>query len=205
LKNKALQTRLSEEVLQFMHSRKSLQLASLQADGSPYASYAPFAIGEDCLYVLLSEIAGHANNLQRDPRASVLVVEDEDSAGELFARIRVNYSVSAQLLAPESEAWQEALGHLVARLGQRPLNLSKLQDFKMFRLVPKGGRYVKGFGRAYTLAGNTLAGEVVNHLTDGHKPRAERAQGCLSQKITRTPPSTVRPGCGAKSLMNEAL
>ena len=150
MKNKALQTRLSDEVMTFLQSRKSLHLASLGVDGAPFASYAPFAVGEECLYVLLSEIATHGINLQRNPRASVLVVQDEDTAAE-------------------------ALGYLSARHGQRPINLSKLQDFKMFRLNPRGGRYVKGFGKAYSLAGNTLAGEALTHLTDGHKPRAGSA------------------------------
>ena len=77
MKNKAMQSRLATEVLDFIHSRKSLQLASLGADGAPYASYAPFAIGDDCLYVQLSEIAVHAVNLQRDGRASVLILEDD--------------------------------------------------------------------------------------------------------------------------------
>ena len=173
MKNKALQTRLSQEVLDFIASRKSLQLATLAQDGTPYASYAPFAIGDDCLYVQLSEIAAHGVNLQYNPLASVLVLEDEDSAEELFARIRVNYSVRADLLEHQSPAWRLALERLTARHGERVANLSKLQDFRMFRLVPTGGRYVKGFGRAYSLAGQTLAGEVVTHLTDGHKPRQQ--------------------------------
>jgi putative heme iron utilization protein len=177
MKNKALQTRLSTEVLDFIHSRKSLQLATLLEDGSPYASYAPFAIGEDCLYVLLSEIAVHGSNLQRDPRASVLIVEDEDTAGELFARIRVNYAMDVEFLDHGSDDWQAGLEQLVDRHGERPLNLSNLQDFKMFCLRPTSGRYVKGFGRAFTLAGNTLAGEVVTHLIDGHVPREAATTG----------------------------
>ncbi len=171
MKNKAMQTRLSTEVLDFIQSRKSLQLATLLEDGAPYASYAPFAIGEDCLYVLLSEIAVHGANLQRDPRASVLIVEDEDTAGELFARIRVNYSMDVEFLEHGSDSWRDGLQQLAERHGERPINLSNLQDFKLFRLRPTSGRYVKGFGRAFTLAGNTLAGEVVTHMTDGHKPR----------------------------------
>lgn len=171
MKNRALQIRLSDEVMTFLQSRKSLHLASLGEDGAPFASYAPFAVGEECLYVLLSEIATHGINLQRNPRASVLVVQDEDSAAELFARIRVNYAVEAQLLPHKSPEWQVALGYLSARHGQRSINLTNLQDFKMFRLNPRGGRYVKGFGKAYSLAGNTLAGEVLTHLTDGHTLR----------------------------------
>ena len=160
MKNKALQTRLGNEVLEFIHSRKSLQLASLGADGAPFASYAPFAIGDDCLYVQLSELATHGINLQRNPRVSVLVIEDEDSAEEVFARVRVNYAMEARLLARESDEWQVAMAQLTARHGERPASLSNLQDFRMFRLAPLGGRYVNGCGRAYSLAAGSLTGEA---------------------------------------------
>ncbi len=171
MKNKAMETRLSQEVLDFIHSRRSLQLASIREDGTPYASYAPFAIGEDCLYVILSEIAIHAVNLRLNPAASVLIIEDEDGASELFARMRVNYSVRAELLEYRSDAWDTGIDRLSERLGERPRKLGELRDFRLFRLLPRGGRYVKGFGKAYDLAGNSLAGLEVNHLREGHRAR----------------------------------
>lgn len=175
MKNTALQTRLSDEVLELLHSRRSLQLATVCEDGSPYASYAPYAIGEDCLYVLLSDIAVHGLNLLHEPRASVLVIEDEDTAGELFARIRVNYRVKAREIPVGESDWEHGVALLESRHGERPRKLSQLADFRLFRLSPLGGRYVKGFGRAYDLAGATLAGEILNPMTDGHKPREAAA------------------------------
>ena len=172
MKNKQMESRLSDEVMQMIEGRKSLQLATLDADGQPYASYAPYGIGEHCLYVLLSDIAIHALNLRNHPRASVLIIEDEDTADELFARKRVNYSVRAQLLDYDSEDWHQAMTALVSRHGERPRNLGEHSDFKMFRLIPQRGRYVKGFGKAYDLEGETLAGESLVHLRDGHKQRA---------------------------------
>lgn len=171
MKNKAMENRLGDEVLTFINSRRSLQLASLDQEGVPFASYAPFAVGEECLYVLLSEIALHARNLLANPTASVLIIEDEDSASELFARIRVNYTVRAEHLEFDTVDWEAAMQALAARHGDRPRKLGEHADFKMFRLVPERGRYVKGFGKAYTLAGESLAGEVVDHLRDGHKIR----------------------------------
>lgn len=164
MKNKTMQSRLSAELMEFIRSCRSLQLASLGADGAPFASYAPFAIGDNCLYVMLSELADHGVNLQRDSRASVLIIEDEAAAAELFARVRVNYSVTAQLLEHGSGAWQDGLACLMDRLGEFPHQLSQLADFKLFRLVPTGGRFIKGFARAYNLAGNTLAGEELQHI-----------------------------------------
>lgn len=172
MKNKVLESRLNDEVIAFIHSRKTLLLSSLTIDGMPYASYAPFAIGDNCLYVLLSDIAVHATNLQSNPEASVLIVEDEDSCREIFARLRVNYRVLAETIAVGTSDWTLGIDTLATRLGSRINNLSQLTDFKLFKLIPQGGRYVKDFGRAYTLAGNTLAGEVVEHMRDGHKTRA---------------------------------
>lgn len=171
MKNVKMESRLNTEILRFIRSRRSLQLATLDQEGQPYASYAPFAIGTDCLYVLLSEIAVHAVNLQLNPVASVLIIEDEDTADELFARIRVNYRVRAANLTYGSDHWHTGMNALIDRHGERPRNLGEHTDFRLFRLTPTGGRYVKGFGRAYTLAGETLAGESVDHLRDGHKSR----------------------------------
>ncbi len=172
MKNKAMEARINHEVLEFLDSRRSLQLATLGEDGAPYASYAPFAADGDCLYVILSEIAIHARNLQWHPTASVLVIEDEDSADELFARRRVNYRVQAELLPYGSEAWHKGMAQLVKRHGERPANLGRHADFKMFRLEPTRGRYVKGFGKAFELAGGGLAAGAVDHLRDGHRARS---------------------------------
>lgn len=172
MSNEKLQEKVQEEVQSFIQSRKSLQLATSGANGEPYASYAPFAVGDECIYVLLSEIAVHAANLKENPKASVLIIEDEDSAGELFARIRVNYVMDADFIEFEAEGWQQGIETLAARHGERINNLSKLDDFKLFKLKPTGGRYVKGFGRAYNLMGNRLAGEEVGHMRDGHKKRS---------------------------------
>lgn len=171
MKNKKMQERLGNEVVEFIHSRKSLMLSTVKEDGSPYASYAPFAIGDECFYVLLSEIAIHATNLQHTPLASVLIIQDEDAADELFARIRVNYAVSAEHIEFESELWDHGIGVLAERHGKRINDLSQLADFKLFKLKPTGGRFVKGFGRAYSLEGGTLSSEITSPMTDGHKKR----------------------------------
>lgn len=165
------QENIQQEIIDFITRRKTLQLASINPEGLPFSSYAPFAIGENCLYVLLSEIALHAINLKTNKNASALIIEDEDSADELFARIRVNYSLKAELIEPEAKTWQEGIDTLQNRHGERIKNLSALSDFCLFKLVPQGGRYVKGFARAYTIEGNTLSGTSINHMRDGHKKR----------------------------------
>lgn len=144
MKNIAMQNRLEEEILSFIQSRKTLQLASITETGDPFASYAPFAIGNQCLYVLLSDIAIHALNLKANNKASALIIEDEESANELFARVRVNYQLNAKCIELQHDEWEEGIQLLVNRHGQRSKQLSELDDFNLFKLTPTSGRYVKG-------------------------------------------------------------
>lgn len=156
MKNQKMAARLGAEVIAFIETRKSLFLSSLCDDNKPYASYAPFAIGDDCLYILLSELAVHGVNLQKNPLASVLIIQDEDTAEQMFARVRVSYRVEAQLIVPASADWPLGIARLAQRHGQRIEQFSELPDFKLFRLLPQGGRFVKGFGKAYQLTGMSL-------------------------------------------------
>lgn len=171
MKNKGLEQQISDEIMMMVNSRKTLMLSTLDENNHPYASYAAFAVGRDCLYVLVSDIAVHGVNLRIHPQASVLIIEDEDSAIELFARLRVTYQVEAEWIQVESDAWHVGIALLTERHGQRITNLSQLSDFRLFKLKPRGGRYVKGFGKAYQIDGGTLAGESLEHLRDGHRKR----------------------------------
>lgn len=174
MNNKGLEKEIRDEILHHLSQRRSLMLSSLDRDGLPYASYAPFAIGDDCLFILISEIAVHAINLQLHPQASVLIIEDEDTAAELFARLRVFYRVRAELLDPDSPDWQQGIACLQERHGERIKGLSQLADFKLFRLHPEGGRYVKGFGKAYQIEGGSLSGERLSHLRGAHIKRERK-------------------------------
>ncbi|MEM9397850.1 MAG: pyridoxamine 5'-phosphate oxidase family protein [Pseudomonadota bacterium] len=169
--NKALEQRLNEEVLEFIRDRRSLQIASVDQDGVPFASYAPFAADDRSFYVVLSDIAVHGKNLLQESRGSVLLIEDEDAAEELFARRRVSYQIRAEAPEVDSAEWSTGVELLEERLGKMPRMLSELDDFRVFRLHPVSGRYVKGFGAAYALAGGLLGQASVDHLTDGHRSR----------------------------------
>jgi putative heme iron utilization protein len=171
MNNKGLEKEISNEIISMIESRNSLMLSSLTEEGVPYASYAPYAIGDNCLYVLISEIAVHGKNLQLNPEASVLIIEDEDSAEELFARLRVVLKVNAQVMEIDSDGWNIGLNALVERHGDRISSLSQMSDFKLFKLNPMGGRYVKGFGKAYQIEGGSLGGTSLSHLREGHTKR----------------------------------
>lgn len=49
-----LQNRLQPEIREFRDSCRTLQLATVDGEGNPNASYAPFVLQEDGYYVLIS-------------------------------------------------------------------------------------------------------------------------------------------------------
>lgn len=171
MKNTALESRLSNEISALLTQQKTLQLATLDDEGKPYASYAPFAVMDQCIYLLLSEVAVHAKNLQQHPIASVLIIEDEAHSENIFARIRVNLQLSCEHLALNSAQWQQGVNCLTERHGEMITHLSTMSDFHCFKLTPHKGRYVKGFGKAFAFE-NSLNGETLTHLKEGHKKRA---------------------------------
>jgi putative heme iron utilization protein len=192
MKNKGLEQRLGDEIIDFLNTRKTLNLASLDEDGYPYASYAPFAIGDDCIYVLLSDIAIHGKNLRNNEKAAVQIVEDESEAATIFARIRVNYQVRAEEIALNTEEYTAGIEILANKHGERINKLAELSDFNLFRLTPLGGRYVKDFGRAFAIAGNTLSGESIDRLRDGHKARVIVSEPNTSSESAQANDSTAK-------------
>ena len=154
--NKPSQESLIEEIRCFRQQQKSLILSSLSPNNIPLASYAPFIEDEQgCFYLLLSDLAGHSINLQnhqnKQSTLSILLIEDEQTAGNIFARKRLSYNCQVTSWSREHPHWQEKIEQLQERFGKTIEVLAALTDFKLYVLKPVEGQYVRGFGQAYTL------------------------------------------------------
>lgn len=147
---------IMEEILQFRQQKKTLIIASCSAERNPLASYAPFIEGEaGDFFLFLSSLAGHSVNLKRhheqQSNTSILLIEDEQSARNLFARKRLTYSCNVSIWPREHPKWQEVIDKLQERFGKIIEVLSGLGDFDLYCLTPVEGNYVRGFGQAYEL------------------------------------------------------
>lgn len=167
IRRERLQNRLEPEVQAFRDSRKTLQLATINAEGIPNATYAPFAFDSSAYYILVSDIAAHGRNLKNNRNVSILMIEDESECKHIYARKRLTFDTRAELVERDTQAWQQGVDALQARFGEIIDNLSQLGDFNLYRLIPESGRYVKGFGQAFEISGNDLLDFV--HLTEGHR------------------------------------
>ena len=167
IKQERLQGRLGPEIQEFRQQRKTIQLATVDEEGRPNVSYAPFVQNQEGYFVLISEIASHARNLQVNPHVSLMLIEDEESSKQLFARKRLTFDAIASVVERDSPLWAQVIGQMQERFGEIVEGLSQLQDFVLFNLKAERGLFVKGFGQAYQVSGDDLVDFV--HLQEGHK------------------------------------
>ena len=167
VKQERLQGRLGPEIKEFRQERRTLQLATVDEAGRPNVRYAPFVQNQEGYFVLISDIARHACNLKANPQVSLMMIEDEESSKQLYARKRLTFDAQASVVERETELWTQVIGQMQERFGEIIDGLSQLQDFSLFNLKAENGLFVKGFGQAYQVSGDDLVDFV--HLQEGHK------------------------------------
>lgn len=148
---------LRSEILTFRNGFRSFVLATVGADGTPDASYAPYIMDDNGnFYIYVSGLSQHTRDLQASGRASVLFLEEERAAQNLFARRRLSFRCEAIVITRDSTEWLGLLDRFADRFGKFMETLRSLPDFQLFRLAPRLGSYVRGFGQAYVIDGARL-------------------------------------------------
>jgi len=121
----------------------SLSTLSRKRPGFPFGSLMPFALdGEGRPLFLISTMAMHTQNLQQDPRASLLVTQAE-AGGDPLGAARVTVVGNASVLAGDQVA--EARGLYLDRHPNSKYWVD-FDDFSFFRLEVLDVYYVGGFG-----------------------------------------------------------
>lgn len=169
-----------QDCMAFISEHRSAVLATLSSENMPEASYAPVLVHNHCYYILISELANHTQNLYKNPAASLLFIEDEQSAENLFARKRATVKATGKIIARDSEAWQTLLPKMSERLGEMIDFLQTLSDFHLFELQPNSINFVRGFAQAYTLEGPEL--DEVTHRK-GNKKGQGHGKGTLDENV----------------------
>lgn len=129
----------------------SASLATLTAAGTPFASYvvtAPAADGAPLM--LLSRLAVHTQNLERDPRASLLFVREPAPGDEVMTAARLTLTGRCAVDAdPEVRRVYVARHPDAARYAD-------FSDFSLYRFEVEAGHLVAGFGRIVSLSREEL-------------------------------------------------
>ena len=112
-----------------------------EPDGYPYGSFVTVAFDEGNPVFLISRLAEHTKNLERDPRASLLVAES--GAADPLANGRVT------LLGPCTRVEGNGGSARAAFLAVHPnaAYYADFRDFGFWRLQVRSIRYIGGYGR----------------------------------------------------------
>ncbi len=131
---------------------KSAVLGTVSTEGQPQASYAPCIVDADKnIYIFVSGLSAHTQNLSATGKVSVLFVEDEAKTTQMFARKRLSYDCSSVLLSRGTGKWDVIAQQFAERFGNIVEVMISLPDFRLFQLKPHSGRFVMGFGAAYDI------------------------------------------------------
>lgn len=137
-------------------SMHSVVMSTLGDNGDPHSGYTPFIIDGRDIIVFVSQLSLHTRDLLANGKVSAMIIDDEVSSTQIFARTRVTYQCVAVAVAPDATGYESLLDAMQARHGKMLGVLRQLPDFVLFRLQPVSGQFVMGFGQAYHLRGDTL-------------------------------------------------
>lgn len=146
----------SEECEALLSRISTLQLATLGEDNEPHCGYTPYLRDGKDLIVFISRLAVHTRDLLNNPSVGTMLIDDEQDSNNLFARCRVRYQCHAVVIEPDNDQYTPLLDKYEARQGKVVSLLRQLPDFVLFRLVPKSGMFVMGFGDAYRIEGENM-------------------------------------------------
>ncbi|QSJ18601.1 pyridoxamine 5'-phosphate oxidase family protein [Nostoc sp. UHCC 0702] len=151
----------------FAEELGSVIISTISHEGIPNASYAPFVMDDSKnIYIYVSGLSTHTQNIQANPHVSVLLIEDEAKTDQIFARRRLNFDCTATLIERETATWNQVVEQFQERFGEIIGVLRGLADFRIFQLTPSAGRFVIGFGAAYHISGDNLD-QLVQITGDG--------------------------------------
>ncbi len=168
------------DVRALMRRTDRASLATLMADGSPYASLVLLALDHDASpLLLLSNLAEHSRNIARDSRVSLLI----DATAGLDDPLSGSRASLTGNLSPVEEP------RLLARFTRRHPAAGRYAgfgDFHLYRLQASRAHLVAGFGRIRWIDGAEvlLAGDhsalaeaepsIIQHMNEDHADAVER-------------------------------
>lgn len=158
--------------------RGVLSTHSKSMPGFPFGSVVPYCLdAEGNPLILISRIAQHTHNLQKDPKCSLLVGEREAEDVQAVGRL----TVLAEAHKLDDPAAIEAAAERYYRYFPESSSYHKAHDFDFWVLKPVRHRYIGGFGAIHWVdhlsLANPFAGKaelsMIEHMNSDHASAIE--------------------------------
>jgi putative heme iron utilization protein len=139
-----------------IRSTRTAALGTLH-DGEPNLAMVAYAVSADfsAFYIHVSRLGRHTVDMETDPRVSLLIVESDDRRADPQTLARVSLRGIAEILPRSDTSYAQIKNIYLGRFPEVE-QLFSLGDFNLWKITPKGGRFVAGFGRAFNLVPGAL-------------------------------------------------
>ncbi len=147
----------SEKLLaQIIRTTRIAALGTLR-DEAPLVSMVAYIAAQDfsAFYIFVSRLAQHTIDMQKDKQMCLLIAQTDDGRADPQTLARVTIRASAEMMAIGEPGYTPVKEQYIERFPESAI-LFKLEDFCMWRIKPKGGRYVAGLAKAFNITPDTL-------------------------------------------------
>jgi len=145
-------TQQQQNYQQLIKSQKTLILSTITEQGKAESSYAPYVRDEKGrFYIFVSELATHTHNMLKTQSANILFIQPEEQTKNFFARERVVFDCSISEVQKQDECYYKQMLIMKNKFGETVDLLQSLPDFHLLALTPVNGKYIAGFGKAFSI------------------------------------------------------
>lgn len=163
-----------EKLQTFTNEIKSIILATVDENANPFSSYTPFVEDEEGnYYVCVSSLVAHSHNMATTKKAHILFLEDESKAKSVFFRKRLYFDANVEKFEPNDKRTKKISKLFVDRFGETSALILSMNDFRIYKIIPKDGSFVLGFGSAFSVSSDKKTLKVKTGKTKGRNKAHE--------------------------------
>jgi len=142
-----------KEMVPFLKNIQSVLLSTVDKECEPFVSYSPFVEDEEGnFYVFISTAVKHSHNINATRKAHIMFLEDESATDHIYARRRMYFKANAEPFE-EDDPREEKIHELFKkRFADKVSFFSMMKDSRFYKLTPKEGNFVLGFGAAFKIS-----------------------------------------------------
>lgn len=142
---------------ELLRSARTLLMSAPGTDRDlPEMGVTPMVHYDGSIYIYPSRLSAHVRAMLTAGKAAFLVIEDESSAQNIWARNRIKFDIGVHETKRENENFKVICDVFSAAHGSTMNLIRDFTDFHLLRLQPTGGVMVLGFAKAYQLEGKEL-------------------------------------------------
>ncbi|MEK8196983.1 HugZ family pyridoxamine 5'-phosphate oxidase [Lysinibacillus sp. FSL M8-0134] len=133
----------------FIQNKKNCVLSFVDREGRPFSSTAPFVRLNGKFYIYISRIAEHYQLMEKSEVVDLICVADEAVTANPFATERARWQCQPKNLG--NEGHEKVFAAFDQLFNAKMMAMLRSLDFSLFELTPVAGRYIVGFGKAFTI------------------------------------------------------